>query len=156
MSVVTYHLRPWRTHTFVLKACMVEQSRAWHAIIALGKHARFEYVGRGMPSSHLDNIHRVKRRRVWLPIIVLGQHTRSDNLRHCILSSPLDCTQGQTMLGIEMLSSPFVRTHARMLSGIKCHSCPLASRHYRTMSTWHGIKAFGKHTQMEDGCGMPS
>ncbi|TMW80955.1 hypothetical protein EJD97_013285 [Solanum chilense] len=73
-----------------------------------------------------------------------------------MLSSPLECTHGQTMLGVEMLSSPFGSTHGRMTSGIKCHYCPLDSTHYRMMSTWHAIKAFGLHTRTEDGRGMPS
>ncbi|TMW82976.1 hypothetical protein EJD97_003531 [Solanum chilense] len=73
-----------------------------------------------------------------------------------MLSSPLECTHGQTMLGVEMLSSPFGSTHGRMTSGIKCHYCPLDSTHYRMMPTWHAIKAIRLHTRTEDRRGMPS
>ena len=72
-----------------------------------------------------------------------------------MLSSPLECTHGQMMLGVEMLSSPFGSTHGQMTLGIKFHYFSLDRTHYRMMSTWHAIKAFGLHTRTEDGCGMP-
>ncbi|TMW80556.1 hypothetical protein EJD97_018390 [Solanum chilense] len=73
-----------------------------------------------------------------------------------MLSSPLECTHGQMMLGAEMLSSPFGSTHGRITSGIYCHYFPLDRTHYQMMLMWHAIKAFGLHTQMKDGHGMPS
>ena len=45
-SGVARHHHPWTAHT-------VEQRRAWHAIIAFGKHTRSNDVGRGIPSSPL-------------------------------------------------------------------------------------------------------
>ena len=123
----------------------------------LGKHTRSENIGHGMPLSPLNNVHRVKRRRVWLSIIALGKNTQSEHLRHEMLSSPLECTHGQMMLGVEMLSSPFGSTHGRMTSSIKCHYIPMDCTRYRMISTWHAIKAFGLHTQLERvGLGMPA
>ena len=45
---VACHHRHWVAH-------MVEQRRAWHAIIALGSQTRSNDVKRGMPSSPLGN-----------------------------------------------------------------------------------------------------
>ena len=64
---------------------MVEQSRAWHAIIALGQHAQFEYVGRGMTSGPCV-AHTVGRRWAWHAILTLdkiyGPTTSSVEFRH--------------------------------------------------------------------------
>ena len=51
---------------------MVEQSRAWHAIIALGQHARFEYIGRGMHHSSCV-AHTVRQRRAWHAILTFDK-----------------------------------------------------------------------------------
>ena len=101
-SGVAYHHRHWIAY-------MVRRRRAWHAIltldkiygrtfqawnsiISLGQHTRSNDIGRGMPSSHLDNIHGQKNsgmvyyhpswieltfglRRMWQDCMVLGLHT---------------------------------------------------------------------------------
>ena len=54
-----------------------------------------------MPSSLLDNIHRVEWCRAWHAIIALGQHTRSDNLGRGMLLSLLDTIHGRMMSGME-------------------------------------------------------
>ena len=46
-SGVAFHHGPWTTHR-------VEQRRAWHAIIGLGRQRGSNDVGRGMPSSLLN------------------------------------------------------------------------------------------------------
>ena len=89
-SGVACHHRLWAAHT-------VEQRRAWHAIIALGRQTRSNDVRRGMPSSPLGSTngrtmsgvtchhrlwttHIVERRRAWHAIIAFGQHTRSNDV----------------------------------------------------------------------------
>ena len=105
-----YH-RPWAAHTLGLR-------QAWHDITALGQHTPSDYVGHGLTSPPLDNIHRqltsgftchhrlgtthsIKRHRVWHAIIAFGQHTRSDYVRRGMTSPPLDSTHGQTTSGVE-------------------------------------------------------
>ena len=152
-SGVTCHLHPWSAQT-------VGQRRAWHAIIALGKHTRSDYVthaikdlvqhiwldevGRGRPSTPLDNIHRFEQRRAWRAIIDLGQHTRSDDVRSGILSFPLDYTHSWMMLGVEILSSTLGTTLGQRTSSLTCHHRPWKV-HSRTTSTWNAIIPFGRH-----------
>ena len=67
---------------------MVEQSRAWHAIIALGQHGQFEYVGRGMTSWPLRSTHG----RTTLGVAChfdLRQNIRSDYIKRRIPSYTL-------------------------------------------------------------------
>ena len=54
----------------------VGERRAWHAIIALGLQTQSNDVGRGMPSSPLDNTPG-RQRWVWHDITALELHTRS-------------------------------------------------------------------------------
>ena len=149
MSVVTYHLRPWRTHTFVLKACMVEQSRAWHAIIALGKHARFEYVGRGMHHGSCV-AHTVRRRRAW----------------HAILT--LDKIYGPTTSGVEFHHIPWTahtvgrrrvwhaiialgqHTQGKATSGVACHHRSWTAYTVRQPKALHIIFSLGLHIRSDD------
>ena len=91
-----------------------------------------------MQSSPLDSIH--------------------DRTMGCgILSSPLDCTNGRTMLDVAILSLPMGNTYDRMTSSIKCHHYPFDSIHGRTTSTLHAIITFGLHTRTDSvGNGMLS
>ena len=84
---VACHHRLWEAHT-------VERRRAWHAIIAFGKHTQSNDVGRGMTSPPLGSkhdrptsgvtchhrhwtAHSVERHRAWHEITALGHHTQS-------------------------------------------------------------------------------
>ena len=49
-SGVACHHRLWTAHT-------VERRRAWHAIIAFGKHTQSNYIGLDMTSSPFDSTH---------------------------------------------------------------------------------------------------
>ena len=124
-----HHL--WAAHT-------VERRRAWHSIIALGRHTRSNDVRRDMPSPPLDSTHdrttlgmachhhlwaaqMVGQRRAWHAIVALGWQTRSNDVRRGMLSSPLGSTHG---------------------------------RHRRA---WHAIMALGHHTRSNKVCRrMPS
>ena len=103
-SVVAFYHRPWKTYTIRLR-------RAWHAIIAIGKHTRLDNIERRMPSSLLGSTHSrttsgvvylhypwaahtVGRRRAWHAIITLGQHTQSDHVGCGMRASPLGSIQG--------------------------------------------------------------
>ena len=68
-SGVACHHRLWTAVT-------VGRRRAWYSIITLGQHTRSDGIGRGMPSSPLDNTHG-RQCREWHDITSLGQHTRS-------------------------------------------------------------------------------
>ena len=104
------HHRFWAAHT-------VERHRAWHSIIAFGKHTRSNDVGRGMTSPPLDNTHgqtklamtchhrpctarTVGRRQALHAITALEKHTRSNDV------------------GLRMTSPPLERTHNRTTSGV--------------------------------------
>ena len=50
MSTMACHQHPWTTHTIRL-------NQARHSLIVLGQHTRSDEVGRGIPSSPLENIH---------------------------------------------------------------------------------------------------
>ena len=105
-SAMACHHRLWAAHT-------VEQRRAWHAIIALGRQTRSNNVRRDMPSPPLDSTHgrttsgvachhrfwaarTVERHRACHDITAFGQHTRSDDVGHKKPSPPLDSTHGRT------------------------------------------------------------
>ena len=101
-----------------------------------------------IPSSLLDNIHRVEWCRAWHAIIALGQHTRSDNLGRGMLLSLLDTIHGRMMSGMECdhllwtsytvercrhgtPSSPFDLTEGRKMSGMVYHYYPSATHTVR-------------------------
>ena len=148
-SGVTCHHLLWTAHT-------VERRRAWHAIIAFGKHTRSNEVGHGMTSTPLDNTydqttsgvtchhrlwttHTVKWRRAWHAIIPFGQHTRSNNVRCGIPSWPLDSTLDRTT------------------SGVACHHSPWTANTVERCRAWNTIIAFRQHTRSNNvRRGMPS
>ena len=129
-SGVACHHRPWAAQT-------VGRRRAWHAIIAFGKHTGSNDVGCGMPSSPLGSTHgrttsgvachhrlweahTVERRRVWHAIIAFGQHTRFNDVGHGMQSSPL------------------------------------AAQTVKRRRAWHASIAFGQHTRSNNiRRGMP-
>ena len=143
-----YHLL-WAAHK-------VELRRAWHAIIAFGKHKRSNHVGRGMPTSRLGSTHgrtisgmacqhrlwathTVERRQAWHDITSFGQRTQSNNVGHDIPSPPLE------------------NTHGRTKSGVACHHHLWAAHTVELRRAWHAIIAFGKHKRSNDvGSGMTS
>ena len=109
-SCVACHHHLWAAHT-------VELRRAWHAIIAFGKHKRSNHVGRGMPTSPLGSTHgrttsgvacqhrlwathMVERHRAWHDITSFAQRTRSNDVGRDMLSSPLESTHGRTTSGV--------------------------------------------------------
>ena len=106
-SAVAFYHRPWKTYTIRLR-------RAWHAIIAIGKHTRLDNVQRRITSSPLGSTqsrttsgvvyhhypwtaHTVRRRLAWHAIINLGEHTLSDDVGRGMLLLPFDRTHNRTM-----------------------------------------------------------
>ena len=100
------------SHHHLWAAQTVKQRRAWHAIIAFGKHKQSNHVGRGMPTSPLGSTqgrttsgvacqhrlwetHTVERHRAWHDITSLGQRTQSNDVRRGIPASPLGSTHGR-------------------------------------------------------------
>ena len=79
---------------------MVRRRRAWHAIMPLAQHTRFDYVMHGH-SSPLG--------------IIYG---------HGMLLSPLDKIHGRTTLALAMLQSPLDSTHSHTTTNVKCDHCP--------------------------------
>ena len=130
-SGVVCHHHLWATQT-------VERRRAWHAITALGLHARSDNVGHGMTSSPLDSTHG-RQHRVWHDITAIGEHTRSDDVEHGMTSLPLDSTHGQ------------------MTSGMACNHRLWTAHTIVRHRAWHAIIAFRQHSRSNDvGRGMPS
>ena len=91
----------------LLPSHTVEQRRAWHAIITLGKHKLSNNVRRDMSPPPLDSIHNrttsgvachhrlwaahtVERSQAWHAIIALERQTRLNDVRRGMPSSPLD------------------------------------------------------------------
>ena len=146
---MAWHHRLWAAHT-------IEQRRAWHAIIAFGKHARSKDIGRVMTSPPLDNTHgrktsgvtchhrlwaahTVQRREAWHAIITFGQHILPDDIRLGMTSSPLGSIDGRTA------------------SGVACHHCLWTTHTVERRRAWHAIIAFGQHKRSNDvGRDMPS
>ena len=134
---------------------MVEQRRAWHAIIALGQHTLSDGVGHRMPSSPLDSTdgrpssgachhrlwaaHTVEKRRAWHAIIALGWQTRLNDVRRDMPSPPLDSTHGRTT------------------SGMAFHHRLWEAHTVKRRWAWHDITAFGQHSRSNEvGNDMPS
>ena len=69
-SGIACHHRLWGAHK-------IEQRRALHAIITLGRKTWSNDVGRGMTSLHLDSSHCQQRRAWHADITALGLHTHS-------------------------------------------------------------------------------
>ena len=128
---VACHHHLWAAHT-------VELHRAWHAIIAFGKHKRSNHVGRGLPTSPLGSTHgrttssvacqhhlwatrTVERRRAWHDITSFGQRTRSNDV------------------GRDMPSPPLESTHGRTTSGVACRHHLWAAQTVERRRTWHAI-----------------
>uniref|UniRef100_A0A3Q7FLK9 Uncharacterized protein n=1 Tax=Solanum lycopersicum TaxID=4081 RepID=A0A3Q7FLK9_SOLLC len=159
MSGVACHHCHWKTYTIILPHT-VKKYRAWHDIIALGKHTQSEGVDHEMPSSPLDNTHSrtilgvaclhrlwiahtVRRRQALHDRMGLGQHKWPDDVGLHMPSSPLGITQGST--------------HGRTTSSVACHHHPWAAHTIRSHQVWHAIIALGKHTQLDGvGRGIPS
>ena len=143
------------SHHHLWAAQTVKQRRAWHAIIAFGKHKRSNHVGRGMPTSPLGSTHgrttsgvtcqyrlwdthTVERRRAWHDITSLGQRTQSNDVRRDMPSPPLESTQGRTT------------------SGVACHHHLWEAQTVERHRAWHTIIAPVRRTLSNDvGCGMP-
>ena len=141
-SGVECHHRLWAAHT-------IERRRAWHAIIAFGKHTRSNDIGRGMPLSPLGSTHgrtmsgvachhipwttnTVEQRWAWHAITALGQHTRSDDI------------------GRGMPSSPFGSTNGHTTSTVVCHLLPWTAHTVERRRAWHDITSFGQRTWSND------
>ena len=138
-SGVTCHHCLWTGHR-------VERRRAWLDITALGLHARWNDVRRGMTSPPLDSSHG-RQRWAWHAITTLGQHRRSDNLRHGRREWHYITALGQhtrsNYVGRGMTSPPLDSTHDRMKSGVACHHCLWASLMVRLRQAWHDLTALG-------------
>uniref|UniRef100_A0A3Q7EWV3 Uncharacterized protein n=1 Tax=Solanum lycopersicum TaxID=4081 RepID=A0A3Q7EWV3_SOLLC len=141
---------------------MVEQSRAWHAIIAFRQHTQSNEVGHGKIALPLDRIysqttplieHTIGQPRTWRAIIILGKHKPSNDVGHGLPTSPLDCTHCQTTSGVECHSS----THGKTTLGVACHQPPWIAHEDGRCWAWHSIIPFGKHTRSDDvGHDIPS
>ena len=145
-SVFTCHLLTLIAHT-------VGGCRAWHAIIALGQLTRSNYIRRGMPSWPLDYTHD----RAWHSIIDLGQQTH-DRITSGVASN-IALQKHRTSKDVwqGMLSSPLECTHDQMMLGVSTLSSSLGSTHHRMTLMCHPIIAFGLHAQTNDVArGMPS
>ena len=148
-SGVACHHHLWAAH-------MIERRRAWHAIIAFGKHKRSNDVRRGMPTSplgithgrttsgvacqhHLWATHTVERRRAWHDITSFGQRTRSNAVGRDIPSPPLESIHGRTT------------------SGVACHHHLWAAQKVERHRPWHAIIALERQIRSYDvNRGMPS
>ena len=108
----------------LLTSHIVGRRQSWNARMSLGQETRSDDVGRGMPSSPLDNIqgqtispgacyhfpwteHTVRRRRAWHAIIYLGLHIQSKDVERVMLSSSFDFTHGRTMSGMTCTHVPW-------------------------------------------------
>ena len=81
----------------------------------------------------------VERRQAWHAIIALGRQTRSDDVRHYMLSPPLDSTHGRTT------------------SSVACHHRQGTTHMEGRRRACHAIIAFAQHRWSDDvGRGMPS
>ena len=135
-SGVACHHRLWAAHT-------VEQSRAWHAIVALRLNTRSNVVKRNMSSPPLDSTHgrttsgvachhrllaahTVERRRAWHDITALGWHAWSNDVRRRITSPPLDSTHGRQHRAWHDITA--LGQHTQLTtSGVACHHRPLTA-----------------------------
>ena len=86
-SGVECHHRLWTAHT-------VERRRAWHAIIAIGKHTRSNNVRRGMPLSPLGSTNG-RTTWGWHAVTALGLHAWSDDVGLGMTLLPLYSTHGR-------------------------------------------------------------
>ena len=110
----------------------------WNDITAFGQHKRSNDVGRGMPSSPLDNTHgrttsgvachhriwathTVERRRTWHAIIAFGKHTRSNDVGRGMPSLPLCSTNSRTTSSVACHIRLLTRSHSQTASGVTCH-----------------------------------
>ena len=116
-SSVAFHYRLWA-------AQKVELRRAWHAIIAFGKHTR-------STSSSVESLHRlwiaqpVERSQAWHVMIAFGKHTRSNDVGGGMPSSPLGSTNGRTAWGVA------------------CHHRPWTANTVERRRVWYAFIAFG-------------
>ena len=146
---------------------MVEQRRAWHAIIAFGLA---DTVG---------------LRQAWYAIIALGRQTRSNNVGRDMPSPPLGRTHGRTTssvaehhcswtahtverrrawhaiiafgqhsrsndVGRDMPSPPFDITFRRTTSGVACQHRRWAAHMVERCQAWHDITTLGLHARSDD------
>ena len=129
-SGVACHHRLWTPHT-------VKRRRAWHAIIAFGKHKQMNDVGRGMQTSPLGNTHGQTTSGVAYQHRLWTAHGRKTS---CVASHHLLWTAHTVErrraryaitafgkhtrsndVGRGMPSSPLGSTHGRTTSGVACH-----------------------------------
>ena len=109
-----------------------------------GKHGR---TTSGVTCHHrLWTAYTVERLRASHAIIAFGQHTQSNDVGHCMPSSPLGSTHGQTTSGMPSHHHPWT-THTVGNVGRGMTSPPLDSTHGRQRRAWHDITAFGQHTR---------
>ena len=97
--------------------------------------------------------HTVERRLAWHDITALGLHAQSDDVGHGMSSSPLGCTNSQTMsndVGRGLTSPPLDCTHGRTMSGVACHHRLWAAQTVKQRRAWHDITALGQHTRSND------
>ena len=139
---VVCHQRPMAEQT-------VLQCPAWHAIISLGHHIRWDNVGRNMSSlsfgkthgktmsgvacNHIPwTSHTVEKRRVFHAIVVFGLHTRLDDVRHGMPACPLGSK------------------HCQTTSGKAYHHRPWKTYKVRRRRAWHVIIDLGECTRSND------
>ena len=115
-----------------------QHTRAWHAIIALGRQTRSNDVRRGMSSSPLGST----KGRTASGVAChrrLGAAHMVSNVGRGMTSPPLDCTHGRTT------------------SGVSCDHRLWAAQTVELRRAWHAIISLGRQTWSNDvRRGMPS
>uniref|UniRef100_A0A494G8J7 Uncharacterized protein n=1 Tax=Solanum lycopersicum TaxID=4081 RepID=A0A494G8J7_SOLLC len=141
-SGVACNTRPWAAHTVNLR-------RAWHYIIAFGKHTRSKDVRRGMLSSPLGSIP-VERHRAWNEITALRQHERSGMSGAWYAIIALGWQTRSNDVGLGMPSPPLDSKHDRTTSGLKCHHRLWTAHSVERRRARHTIIAFEQHKRSSD------
>ena len=110
---------------------MIILCRAWHDIIALGKHTQSEGVEHDLPLSPLYNTH---TRTIFggHAFIAFGLHTLLDDVRRCMTAWALGNINGQTT------------------SNLTCHHCPWVSHTVGLCRAWHAHITHRLHTWSHD------
>ena len=161
-------------HHLPRTARTVERHRAWHEITTLGKHTRWNDVGRCMTSPHFDSTHYrttsgvTCHHRLWTsshsrtaPSLACNHRLFTENgverlwAWHDIIAFGQHTWSNDVGRGIT--SPPFDSTHGRTTSGVACHHHLWAAHTVERRRAWHAIIALGRQTGSNDvRCGIPS
>ena len=122
-------------------------------IFPLVLHTHLHDVGRGMPSSPLDNKTGLDNIGHGMPSSPLDSKTQSNNIRRCMTSWKLGNIHGLTTLVVAMPSPPLECTQDRMTSSVECLHRPWKDT--RSNDLWRGMLSLPfENTQDWTTCGM--